>query len=129
MAFPSDLRHFQANEFKFPEMMDVSFLRWLDRVREESGVPMVITDDGRPAGVMPEGASTTSLHFRGRAVDLRSRDWTATQKWDLAAAIVTLADDAPGKVEWEQVYSGADKHWHIGVDDRASNPQLIERDT
>lgn len=127
--FPSDLRHFTAAEFKFPEMMDVSFLRWLDRVREEAGIPMEITDDGRPAGVMPEGASKTSLHFRGRAVDVRSRDWSATQKWDLAAAIFALAEEAPGRVELEQVYSPTDKHWHIGVDDKATNPQLIERDT
>jgi len=128
MPFPTDLRHFQASEFKFPDAMDTAFLRWLDRVREEAGVPMVITDDARPAGVMPEGASKTSLHFRGRAVDVRSRDWSATQKWDLAAAIFTLAEEAPGKVEFEQVYSATDRHWHIGVDDKAQNPQLIESD-
>ena len=108
--------------------MDVSFLRWLDRVREEAGIPMEITDDGRPAGVMPEGASKTSLHFRGRAVDVRSRDWSATQKWDLAAAIFALAEEAPGKVELEVVHSPSDAHWHIGVDDKAVNPQLIESD-
>lgn len=108
--------------------MDVGFLRWLDRVREESGVPMVITDDARPVGMMPEGASKTSLHFRGRAVDIRSRDWSATEKWDLARAIFTLADDAPGQVEFELVHSPTDAHWHVGVDDKAHNPQLIERD-
>ena len=108
--------------------MDTSFLRWLDRVREEAGVPMVITDDARPAGVMPEGASKTSLHFRGRAVDVRSRDWNELQKWDLAAAIFTLADDAPGKVELELVHSSSDAHWHIGVNDQAINHHLIESD-
>ena len=128
MSFPTDLRHFGPDEFKFPDRMDVGFLRWLDRVREESGIPMTITDDARPPGVMPEGASKTSLHFRGRAVDVRSRDWTATQKWDVAAAIFALAGEAPGKVEFEQVYSPTDKHWHIGVDDKANNPQLIESD-
>jgi len=128
MAFPSDLRHFTVAEFKFPDAMDVSFLRWLDRVREEAGVPMVITDDARPAGVMPEGASKTSLHFRGRAVDLRSRDWTELQKWDLAAAIFVLADEAPGKVELELVYSATDRHWHLGVNDQAINHHFIERD-
>lgn len=128
MSFPTDLRHFAAAEFRFPDVMDVGFLRWLDRVRERSQVPMVITDDARPAGVMPEGASRTSLHFRGRAVDIRSRDWTAAQKWRLAAAIVYLAPEAPGKVEWEQVYSTADQHWHLGVDERAVNHELIEKD-
>jgi hypothetical protein len=126
--FPTDLRHFERDEFKFPDAMDTAFLRWLDRVREESGVPMTITDDARPAGVMPEGASKTSLHFRGRAVDIRSRDWTTTQKWDVAAAIFTLAAEAPGKVEFEQVHSPTDLHWHIGVDDRGVNHKLVESD-
>jgi hypothetical protein len=128
MSFPTDLRHFSPAEFKFPDRMDVGFLRWLDRVREESGVPMTITDDARPPGVMPEGASKTSLHFRGRAVDVRSRDWNDMQKWDLAAAIFTLAEEAPGKVEFEQVYSPTDRHWHIGVNEQAVNHHLIESD-
>src|SRR5881394_930087 len=128
MSFPSDLRHFSAADFQLPEMMDVAFLRWLDRVREEAGIPMVITDDARPVGVMPEGASKRSLHFRGRAVDIRSRDWTDIQKWDLIAAIVTLADEAPGKVELEVVHSPSDQHWHVGVDDGALNHELIESD-
>jgi hypothetical protein len=108
--------------------MDVAFLRWLDRVRERAGVPMVVTDDARPAGTMPAGASATSLHFRGRAVDLRSRDWTAVQKWSIASAIVFLAADAPGKVEFEQVYSLTDRHWHLGVDEQGVNHKLIESD-
>jgi Peptidase M15 len=127
-VFPLDLRHFTAKEFKFPDAMDVSFLRWLDRVREEAGVPMVITDDFRPANVMPEGASTTSLHFRGRAVDVRSRDWNDIQKWDIAAAIFALAEEAPGKVEFELVHGPTDQHWHIGVNERAINHHLIESD-
>ena len=129
MPFPPDLRHFQRAEFHHPDEMDVAFLRWLDRVREESGVLMTITDDFRPADTMPEGASTTSLHFRGRAVDIRSRDWSVTEKWDLMRAVMTLADEAPGKVELEQVYSPTDKHWHIGVNDRGVNHHLLERDT
>ena len=129
MSFPSDLRHFEKTEFHFPDDMNVSFLRWLDRVREESGVPMVLTDDFRLTAGMPEGGSPTSLHYRGRAVDIRSRDWSVTQKWDLMQAVMALADEAPGKVELEQVYSAGDKHWHIGVDERAVNHELLERDT
>ncbi len=128
MSFPPDLRHFQREEFQFPDNMDTAFLRWLDRVREEAGVPMVITDDARLPQVMPEGASATSLHFRGRAVDMRSRDWNAMQKWDVVAAIFALADEAPGKVEFEQVYSPTDQHWHLGVNEQAVNHHLIESD-
>lgn len=129
MSFPADLKHFAREEFTYPDAMDVGFLRWLDRVRERARVPMVITDDARRPGIMPEGASTSSLHFRGRAVDLRSRDWTAIQKWNVLAAVVLLAPDAPGKVELEVVYSAADKHWHLGVDDLARDHELIEADT
>lgn len=128
MSFPSDLRWFTRDEFKFPDAMDTAFLRWLDRIREESSVPMVITDDARPVGIMPEGASKTSLHFRGRAVDIRSRDWSVIQKWDLGAAILTLAAEAPGKVEWELVHSPTDQHWHLGVNEQAINHHLLERD-
>lgn len=128
MSFPSDLKHFKRSEFAYPDLMDTSFLRWLDRVRELCGVRFMVTNDARPGGDMPTGASSKSLHKRGRAVDLRSRDWTATQKWKVSAAIHWLADEAPGKVEFEQVYSGTDQHWHLGVDDHATDHELIESD-
>ena len=123
--FPNDLTHFAAGEFQFPDQMDVPFLRWLDRVRGQAGVSFVITDDARPIGQMPEGASTTSLHFRGRAVDIRSRNWTAGQYWQAVAAVVALADAAPGKIELELVHGPKDQHLHLGVDDRAGADQLI----
>ena len=126
MTFPTDLRHFQANEFRYPDLMDIAFLRWLDRIRERAGIQMVITNDARPGGEMPNGAAAKSLHKRGRAVDLRSRDWTVAQKWQVASAIFFLAADAPGKVEWELVHSKTDQHWHLGVDDRAAHHELIE---
>src|SRR3990167_3192440 len=82
MPFPADLKHFRASEFKHPELMSVPFLRWLDRVRERAGAPFVVTNDARVAGATePLGsAGSKSLHRRGRAVDLHSRVWTATQK-------------------------------------------------
>jgi hypothetical protein len=128
MSFPTDLKHFKAAEFVYPELMDVPFLRWLDRVRELCGVRFFVTNDARPGGEMPTGASGKSLHKRGRAVDLRSRDWSAADKWKVSAAIHWLADQAPGKVEFEQVYSNTDQHWHLGVDDHATDHELIESD-
>ena len=129
MPFPADLKHFRASEFKHPELMSVPFLRWLDRVRERAGAPFVVTNDARVAGATePLGsAGSKSLHRRGRAVDLHSRVWTATQKWRVAAAIITLAPEAPGKVEWEPVYGDTDQHWHLGVDDAlTASHELIE---
>lgn len=126
---PDDLQHFKASEFKHPELMDVAFLRWLDRVRERADVPFSITSDGRTASDSPDGASLTSLHHRGRAVDLDSSRWNATQKWRIVAAIVYLSGEAPGKVEFEPVFSPTDKHWHIAVDDRAGKShEFVEAD-
>jgi hypothetical protein len=125
MTFPA-LVHFSRGEFHFPDQMDIPFLRWLDRVRERANVPFVITDDGRPTGQMPEGASVTSLHKRGRAVDIRSRDWTSAQYWQVVGAIIFLAAAAPGKVELELVHGPTDQHLHVGVDDNPKAvPQLI----
>jgi hypothetical protein len=67
--------------------------------------------------------------MRGRAVDIRSRDWTAVQKWQIVEAVIALSDDAPGAVELEMVFSATDRHWHIGCDDTTSAMhRLIEAD-
>lgn len=113
--FPNDLRHFKRSEFPDPDNMHVPFLRWLDRVRERSGVTMTITSSYR--------AGDAGLHGRGMAVDVRSKHWSVSQKWRLAAAVFALADDAPGKVEFEPVPGDCgdhQPHWHIGVDPRAA---------
>jgi hypothetical protein len=128
MSFPADLKHFARGEFLFPDLMDVSFLRWLDRVRAKAGVPIVPTNDARPGDELPSGASPKSLHKRGRAIDFRTKTLTASQKWHIVRAVVELADEAPGKVELETVWSTTDKHWHLGVDDRAEHHEFLESD-
>lgn len=128
MAFPAT-RYFAPSEFKHPERMNPAFVLWLDNVRARARVAMVITDDARDPGELPSGASKTSLHFRGCAVDVRSRNWSAYDKWRVVEAIVFYADSAPGKIELELVYDqDGDKHWHIGVDETALTHQLIEAD-
>ena len=128
--FPTDLTHFERGEFKYPDLMDVSFLRWLDLVREKAGVTFEITGDAREPGEMPSGASRTSLHFRGRAVDIRSRNWTAPQYFQVVAAVAALADAAPGHVELELVHGPTDQHCHLGVDDhpQAQHELLLAED-
>jgi len=113
MSFPTDLVYFRASEFRYPDNMDVGFLRWLDRVRGRAGVPFHITNDYRTNG--------KGLHGRGMAVDLDSRQWSAHDKWRVNAAIVGLEAEAPGAIEFEPVYNAdpaKDHHWHIGVDPR-----------
>lgn len=126
---PDDLQYFSPREFSHPEVMHEGFCRWLDHVRARAGVPMRITNAGRVAGANePIGsAGSKSLHRRGRAVDLRSSEWSVNEKWRLLAAIVSLADQAPGKVELELVHSASDQHFHLGVDDRpGAVHELIE---
>jgi hypothetical protein len=127
---PSDLQVLEPSDFHRPELMAESFVRWLDAVCAHAGIDPIITDDGRLAeDPNPTGSARKhSLHRRGRAVDLRSRIWTPAQKWRLNAAIVELADTAPGKVEFEPVYSPTDQHWHVGVDEMATAHRFLEAD-
>lgn len=133
MTFPPDLIHFEASEFEHPDKMDVGFLRWLDRVRERAGVPFHITNDFRTSG--------KGLHGLGMAVDLDSRQWNAAQKWRVNSAIVFLAHEAPGAVEFEPVYDDGeacpkcgyeyhpDRHFHLGIDPRpGAVSEFIEAD-
>jgi hypothetical protein len=127
---PTDLQVLTPLSFRKPSLMDAAFVRWLDAVVVRANVAITITDDGRsPDDPNPTGsAGKHSLHQRGRAVDLRSRTWTATEKWRLAAAIHALADQAPGVVEFEPVFSPSDRHWHLGVDERATAHRFVEAD-
>ena len=102
--------------------MSVDFLRWLDRVRERAGVRFEITSDFRPGD--------PGHHGRGDSVDLNSRIWNAAQKWNVNAAIILLAPEAPGKVEFEPVYDhNGDQHWHVAVDRRpGARHEFVEAD-
>lgn len=125
MTFPSDLQHFSAGEFHRPEMMNEGFMRWLDRVRTLCGVEFHVTDDGRDAHDAPSGSSKTSLHYLGRAVDIRTYTLSAQQKWRIMAAVVALANDAPGAVEIEWVKGPTEEHLHLGVDEKAEWNEFI----
>ena len=127
---PTDLQVLQPRAFHRPALMQEAFVRWLDAVCARAGLDPVITDDGRlDTDLNPTGsAGKHSLHRRGRAVDLRSRLWTPAMKWRLAAAVVELAAQAPGAVEFELVYSPTDQHWHLGVDETATAHRLLEAD-
>lgn len=63
---PSDwkeIKNFAPTEFKNPEKMGYEFMKWLDGVREEAGVPMVITSSYRsPAYNRSVGGASDSAH-------------------------------------------------------------------
>jgi hypothetical protein len=117
MPLTTDLRYFKLSEFKHPELVDARAGFWLDELREEYGKSMILTDDARPAGVIPPGGSAKSLHFKGRAFDLRIRHFTWGDLWDFVGAVYRLNARMPPSergVELEIVWSTKDKHGHIG---------------
>lgn len=128
--FPA-LRFFKESEFRHPEVMNVEFLKWLDAWRAMAGVAFVVTDDGRVEGEQnPSGsAGKHSLHMRGLAVDIRSRNWTPAEKWLVARALILVTPTAPHCVQFEMVYDkDGDQHWHVGVNPSAVVNVLLEAD-
>lgn len=109
------LRHFKPSEFKYFERCDPAALAFLDDVRERCGFPLIVTDDWRDArATLPSGASPTSLHFAGRAFDLR---WPsdAEKVWRFVAAVVKQQEVSGLGVELELVNGPSDRHLHVGV--------------
>src|SRR5438093_548441 len=90
----------------------------LDEIRDQAGFALVVTDDARLPSDAPTGSVKDSLHYRGQAFDLRTRNLTAEQLFQLvnAAVNVTLwiARGAKSGVEIEIVSSGSDHHLHVG---------------
>jgi len=118
MPLTRDLCYFKLKEFKHPELVNETAAELLDEIRAQYGRPLVLTDDARLPGDQPPGFSPTSLHYKGQAFDLRSRDLTREEMWLLVRAVLSVAEwvarGAKSGVELEIVSSSTDKHVHIG---------------
>ena len=112
MSLPSNLRWFQAREFRHPELVDAEAAHFLDAVRDTYGAPLVLTSDARTPeeNAAAQGSSPTSLHLHGRAFDLR---WIADPEalWRFVDAVYLVAGTNP--VELELVNSQQDQHIHL----------------
>lgn len=127
----ADLEFFKLSEFKHPERVDPDAAFWLNEVRREFGEPIILTDDARLPGDLPSGGSTSSLHYLGRAFDIRSRHWTRETYWRFAAAVFRVQARMPRgdrKVELELVDSPRDKHAHLGFYLSDGEPRLVLAD-
>ena len=113
-AQSASLTYFKASEFKHPELVSYAFAVFLDDVRRAYGYPIQITNDARTAAenqaLLPHGASLTSRHLYGEAVDIRFPP-TSQHLWKLVSAVFKVAGDRA--IELELVNSRLDQHVHI----------------
>jgi len=73
------LRHFQLSEFDSPDIpgsgssMDTDFLEVLEAIREDAGIPFIITSGFRTEEYnIKVGGVENSAHLRGKAADIRA---------------------------------------------------------
>jgi len=92
-----EIRHFKPTEFASPGRMGYEFMKWLDMVREQCGVPMVITSSYRtPAHNAKVGGARNSAHTDTpcEAVDVGERprkddpNWTRSRFLIVSTAIL-----------------------------------------
>lgn len=58
------VKHFTRDEFHHPDVMGYEFMLWLDKVREDAGVPMHVTSDHRtPEHNIDVGGAEDSAHL------------------------------------------------------------------
>jgi hypothetical protein len=121
---PPDLRYFRPSEFRNGDLVDNDAVRYLDEVRHRYGFPLYLTSDARLAGDAPPGASKTSLHYDGRAFDLR---WIqpAHRLFHFTKCAMEVAAERGVRIELELVNSLRDRHVHIGLQRPGVENELI----
>ena len=88
------MKYFRISEFDSPDApgsgagMDRHFLELVDRIREDAGIPFVITSGYRTVRHNAElkGSTPNSAHLSGRAADILAL--TGRDKWLIVAAAV-----------------------------------------
>ena len=116
------LKHFAPSEFRHLDLCNYEFWVFMDGVRELFGKPLTITDDARTPDEKPSGYSPTSLHYKGRAADLRYPA-NAADVYLLVNAAIRVANGRP--LEIELVHGSGDRHVHLGLFDDPTHPSTI----
>ena len=118
------LEHFSPDQFKNPDLIDADAARYLDEVRDRYGSPLVLTDDARLPEDTPPGAALNSLHYAGRAFDLK---WIipASRLARFVEAVMMVAGEWGVDYELELVNSSTDKHIHLGLQHPGDASELI----
>ena len=123
MALPR-LAYFVPAEFQHPELVDSDAAYYLDDVRHRFAFPIHVRDDARVVGDRPPGSSPSSLHFSGRAFDLR---WIqpAERLYHFVDCAMRTAAERKVNIELELVNSLQDRHIHIGLQKPGVESELV----
>lgn len=81
----ASIRHFTPSEFDVPSRMGFEFMKWLDQLRTQAGVPIVPTSDYRsPAHNAAVGGATNSAHIDVPcdAIDIGERPRPDDPNWN-----------------------------------------------
>lgn len=102
-----NINNFEPHEFKYPHLVDESALFYLDWIRMDMDKDddILITDSVRPKGTRPDGGSKTSLHYDGRAFDIRIYNWSKEKLWRFNMAVVKCQIAFQIRIELEYVWS------------------------
>lgn len=114
MSLTHDLTYFALSEFHRPDLVNERAARLLNDIRGVYGSPLTLTSDARTVAeetLLPGHAQPpeSSLHVRGQAFDIRTRDLTNEQVWRLVKAVYTISV-GQGGVELEL----SPTHLHVG---------------
>lgn len=89
------IRHFSPAEFTRPDVMGFEFMKWLDTLRAQAGVPMIITSSYRsPTHNAQVGGASDSAHVDVpcNAVDVAEKPRPDDPNWNYSRwMIVTTA--------------------------------------
>ena len=80
-----EIKWFKPNEFKHPELLGYEFLQWLDKLREQAGVPIHITSSYRSKTYNAAvGGASDSAHvdIPCSAVDIGERPRPDDPSWN-----------------------------------------------
>lgn len=125
---PSDwhkIKHFVSGEFKNPMTMGYEFMLWLDQLREDAGVPMVITSSHRsPEYNAAVGGATDSAHsdVPCNAVDFGMRPRPDDPNWNYTRFRIVQAAMLSG---CQRIGSYANGSLHLDrTEDRRPAPRM-----
>lgn len=86
------LKHFKPSEFAAPNLMGFEMMRWLDKLRGQAGVPIIITSSYRtPEHNAAVGGARDSAHcdVPCNAVDIGERPRADDPNWTHSRYLIT----------------------------------------